>query len=70
MSSVTQQIIEMLDMLPENEQQFACEVLKRLVLAWDSNYTKVTPVEAVRIAQAKKEIESGNVVCHEDILWK
>ena len=70
MSSVTQQIIDMLDMLPENEQQFACEVLKRLVLAWDANYTKITPVEAVQIAQAEKEIELGETINHNDIDWK
>jgi len=70
MSSVTKQIIDMLDMLPESEQQLACEVLKRLVLAWDPDYTKITPVEALRIAQAKKEIEEGETISHNDINWK
>ena len=50
--------------------QYTCEVLKRLVLAWDANYTKITPIEAVQIAQAEKEIESGETVEHNDIEWK
>lgn len=70
MTSVTKQIVDMLDMLPENEQQFACEVLKKLVLAWDSNYTKITPIEATQIEQAKREIKLGETISHTDILWK
>jgi len=70
MSSVTQQIVDMLDMLPESEQQFACEVLKRLVLAWDPNYIKLTPAEAIRFSQNIHEIESGETIKHCDIAWK
>lgn len=69
MTSVTKQIIDMVDMLPENEQELACEVLKRLVLAWDPDYTKITPVEALQIAQAKKEIENGEIINHTEIDW-
>ena len=35
----------MLEMLPETEQDFALEFVKRLVLAWDPDYTKLTPSE-------------------------
>ena len=60
----------MIDMLPESEQQLACEVLKRLVLAWDPNFTKITPIEAIQITQAKKEIEDGEIINQKDIDWK
>jgi hypothetical protein len=60
----------MMDMLPESEQQLACEVLKRLVLAWDPDFTKITPVEAIQIAQAKKGIEAYETISHNDIDWK
>lgn len=70
MTSITQQIIDMIDMLPENEQQLACEVLKRLVLAWDPDFTKITPAEALQIAQAKKEIKAGEIISHDEIQWK
>ena len=62
MTSITKQIIDMLDMLPEQEQQFACEVLKRLVLAWDPDYTKLTPKESSQLAIAVKEIEAGDYI--------
>lgn len=59
----------MIDMLPEQEQQLACEVLKRLVLAWDHDFSKVTPGEAAQIAKAKKEIRAGKTTSHNDIDW-
>ena len=62
MSSITKQIVEMLDMLPEQEQQLACEVLKRLVLAWDPDYTKLTPAESARVTSTMKEFKAGEYV--------
>lgn len=69
MSPVSKQIIDMLDMLPEQEQKLAYEFIKRMVLAWDRDFTKLTPVESERLAQANKEIENGEVVDHNDINW-
>ncbi len=39
---VAKQIIEMIDMLPEQEQKLAFEFIKRMVLAWDCDFTKLT----------------------------
>lgn len=70
MTSVTKKIIDMLDMLPEKEQEFACEVLRKLVLAWDPDFSKITPAEALRISEAKKEFEYGETTNHNEIEWK
>lgn len=43
----------MLEMLPETEQDFALEFVKRLVLAWDPDYTKLTPSELERLEEAE-----------------
>ncbi len=48
MSTAAQQIIDMLNMLPKQEQEFAYEMLKRIILAWDPDFTKLTPDEAKR----------------------
>lgn len=69
MSPVTKQIIEMIDMLPEQEQKLAFEFIKRMVLAWDSDFTKLTPIERERLAGAEKEIGNGDIVDHSDIDW-
>ena len=47
-------------------RQFVYEFIKRLVLAWDPNFTKVTKEEARRIKLAE---ESG-FVDDEDIDWE
>ena len=41
-------------MQPESEQSFAYEFIKKLVRAWDPDFTKVTPEEARLIAQAEQ----------------
>jgi hypothetical protein len=70
MTSVTKQIVEMIDMLPENEQQLACELLKRLVLAWDPDFSKVTPLEEQRIGAALQAAEKDETVSHDEVNWK
>jgi hypothetical protein len=52
----------MIDMLPMEEQCFAHEFVKRLVLAWDPDFTRVTPEEAAHIQAAE---ESGFIPEHE-----
>ena len=69
MSAVSKQILDMIDMLPEQEQELAFELIKRMVLAWDSDFTKLTPLERDRLSKANKEIEKGETVNHSEIDW-
>jgi len=66
---MAQQITDMIDMLPEQEQNLAFEFIKRLVLAWDPDFTKLTPAEAASLEQARAEYERGEFVRLEDINW-
>ena len=65
MSTIAMNIAKMIDMLPESEQFLAQEFVKRLVLAWDPDFTKVTPDEANRLENA----ENGEFVRDSDIDW-
>lgn len=47
----------------------AANVLCRIVLAWDPDFTKLTPDEADRLNEAEKEIERGEVVSDSEIDW-
>ena len=58
MSDLALDAARMMEMLPESEQHFAFEFIKRLVRAWDPDFTKVTSEEARQIALAE---ESGFV---------
>jgi hypothetical protein len=65
MSAQVKAITEMLDMLPETEQNLALELVKRIVLAWDPDYTKLTPKEAVELEEAK----NSGYVDSDEIDW-
>ena len=65
MTDTIKKTISMLEMLPETEQNLACELVTRLVLAWDPDYTKLTPSERIRLEEAEK----GEYVNAEDINW-
>lgn len=65
MSPRTQQIVKMYEMLPEQEQELAYEIIKRFVLAWDPDFTKVTSDERKQIDNAEK----SGYISDEDIDW-
>lgn len=46
----------LIDALPETDKAFAYEFIKKLVLVWDPDFTKVTEEEAKKISEAE---ESG-----------
>ena len=69
MSELAIKAASMLDMLPQAEQQLAFEMLKRIVLAWDADFTKVTPAEAAALDAAEAEIARGETVADDAIDW-
>ena len=66
MSTLAMDAARMIDMLPADDQRFAYEFVRKLVLAWDPDFTKVTPEEAAQIKAAE---ESGYVLDSE-INWE
>ena len=69
MSELAQKTASMLDMLPEQEQQLAFELMKRIVLAWDPDFTKLTPVEQAELEEAQAEMRRGETIPFEKIDW-
>lgn len=39
------------------------------VLAWDPDFTKVTPEEAKHLEEAEQNFQNGDVVNHDEIDW-
>ncbi len=66
MSERTLQMAEMLEMLPENDQNLAFEIIRKLVLAWDPDFTKLTPKERKELEEAENDSE---YISHNDINW-
>ena len=69
MTQVFQESVWLLEMLPESEQELASQLIKRLVLAWDPDFTKLTPEERKRLEAAEARIDSGEYVKDSDIEW-
>ena len=65
MSELSIGAAKMIDMLPMDDQRFAYEFVKKLVLAWDPDFTRVTPEEAERI----KAAEESGFVSEDEIDW-
>lgn len=68
-SAATKEAINLMEILPESDQNFALEFIKKLVLAWDPDYTKVTPAERRALEEAEKDIIENGTVSHDAINW-
>ena len=53
MSQLAQDIAEMIDMLPKEEQSLAYEMVRRLIMAWDPDFSRLTPKEEKDLLAAK-----------------
>ena len=69
MAPIAQQIADMVDMLPEKDQALAFELVKKLVLAWDPDFSNVTPAEKAEIDKAAAELEAGDYVTDQAVNW-
>lgn len=69
MSGAVKEAVSLMEVLPETEQNFALEFIKRLVLAWDPDFTKVTSSEKKAIEEAEKDIAENGTISHNAIDW-
>ena len=66
MSDIAIKAAKLIDVLPEADKVFAYEFIKKLVIAWDPDFTKVTAEEKELIEQA----ESSGYIDEKDIDWE
>lgn len=69
MSAATKEAISLMEVLPESDQNFVLEFIKKLVLAWDPDYTKVTSAERKALEEAEKDIAENRTISHDAINW-
>ena len=65
---LAQKVAQMVEILPE-EQALAFAMVRKLVLAWDPEYTKATPEEDSAMNQAVKELFAGDYALDSEIDW-
>ena len=69
MTQIVQESVRMLEMLPESEQEFASQFIKRLVLAWDPDFTRLTNEDQKQLEAAERRIDSGEYIKNSEIKW-
>ena len=69
MTALEQKTLDIYRLLPEHEQLLAYELIKRLVLAWDSDFTKLTSEERERLEKSDIDLKHGDTVDISDINW-
>lgn len=69
MSGAIKEAISLMEILPESDQNFALEFIRKLVIAWDPDFTKVTPAERKVLEEAEKDMMENGTVSHDSIDW-
>lgn len=67
MSNLVNQTAELLATLPEDEILLVNSLVKKLVMAWDPDYTKVTPSEKLSLEIADREMKKGEFFNKEEV---
>lgn len=66
MSEMVKEAAELMELLPDSDKSFALQMIKKLVLAWDPDFTKLTPKERRELEEARSEDET---VSQDEINW-
>lgn len=61
------EMIELIEQLPETERALIYEIIKRVYLAWDPDFTKVTPAERESMKEAEEDLKNGVFYTHEEV---
>jgi hypothetical protein len=59
MSNNTKQLINLYEILPETDQQMLLELTKKLLIAYDPDYTKLLPNEKSDLEEALDDLKQG-----------
>ena len=69
LKETTLQTVELLDILPDEDISIVNALVKKLVIAWDPNFTKVTAKEKELLDKSDEEMKNGEYISEEDF-WK
>ena len=61
-----EQFMDFVDALPEDDRAMVYHLVKRLIVAWDPDFTRLTPQEAKELEEIEKE---NDYIPLEEINW-
>ena len=68
MSNNAEQLISIYELLPITDQNIILELSKKLLLAYDADYTKVLPHEEKVIDEALQDYKNGVNICDDSAI--
>ena len=69
LKATTIQTAELLDLLPEEDASLVNALVKKLIKAWDPEYTKLTAKEKEIIEKSEQEMQNGEYYSSDEV-WK
>lgn len=66
LKATTLQTAKLLDVLPDEDISIVNTLVKKLVIAWDPNFTKVTAKEKELLEKVDEEMKNGEYISEED----
>lgn len=67
MSNLSVQTAQLVSLLPEDDLTLVNELVKKLLLAWDPDFTKVTPEERSKLDKADEEMKKGEYFTDDEV---
>ena len=67
MRAIVNQTANLLEALPDEDVSLVNQLVKKLILLWDPDYTKLTPSEQKSLREADEELTNGEVVSEEEV---
>lgn len=68
LKATTLQTAELLDILPDEDVLLVNALIKKLIIAWDPDFTKVTEKERELLEKSESEMKNGIFVSEKE-LW-
>lgn len=69
LKTATLHAAELLNILPDEDISIVTTIIKKLILAWDPDYTKLTAAERESLERSESEIKNGEYISEEDF-WE
>lgn len=67
LKTVTLETAKLLDILPDEDISIVNALIKKLILAWDPEFTKVTDKEKEMLDKSDAEMKNGEFVSEDDV---
>ena len=66
LKATTLQVAELLDILPDEDILLVKTMIRKLIIAWNPDFTKMSATEKELLEKSESEMKNGNFISEED----